>query len=450
MKRIIYYVLLITSIFCLQVRYAVAGSNKKLTSESIALLAVGTTARGLVVRLDLSSGSGSNFIININGRDVTVNHRVLARYIEDDPDLDNDKILLLSCSNFTAAQNLANKLGKHVIATDGIVRIYSDGGLLSFKNGAPDLFEEYVPNAARIAVNPQPRKPTSTSLAYVSMGENNEMVAFLAMFTLPETKAAITGLSNGDQQDFLADYKAAPATTFTLFNTATTGPKMIEAWVTIKDRPTYRNQVLVLQDGAEEILNDDQHAPLDPTDLDEVTGTSYVVGARGNWNKDLNTFPPTKTTYEVKMYGTEKCINTVEGGRVTSVTLTELRINPSDRNPYQQAKCKRVKNGITDQGTSNDDGGHLIGAQFGGTGEQINYVPMPPGVNRSGGSWYAMEQAWANYLSQQGNSPRIKNLVITIIYSGNSKKPTSFKVTWDQYNYETDVFERLTKNINNY
>ena len=181
MKRIIYYILLFISIFCLQVSYVVAGSNNKLTSESIRLLAVGTTARGLVVMLDLSSGSGSNFIININGRDVEVNHRALAQYIKDDPDLDADKILLLSCSNFTAAQNLANKIGKRVIATDGIVRIYSDGGILSFNNGVKDKFEECVPDASRIPVT-QPRAPSSETLAYVSMGAGDEFTDYFGTY----------------------------------------------------------------------------------------------------------------------------------------------------------------------------------------------------------------------------------------------------------------------------
>ena len=183
-----------------------------------------------------------------------------------------------------------------------------------------------------------------------------------------------------------------------------------------------------------------------------VASTTYVVGTSGNWNKDLNTFPPTKTKYDVTMYGTEKCTYTVEGGRVTSVSLTELKINPSNRNPYQQAKCKRVKNGVTDQGTGNDDGGHLIGAQFGGTGEQINYVPMPPVVNRSGrdNNWYAMEQVWANYLSKQTSSPKITNLVITINYSsGNSRKPESFTVVWEQYDEVNDKTVKLTEFIPN-
>jgi len=423
-KRIIYYILLFISIFCLQVSYVVAGSNKKLTSESIRLLAVGTTARGLVVMLDLSSGSGSNFIININGRDVEVNHRALAQYIKDDPDLDADKILLLSCSNFTAAQNLANKIGKRVIATDGIVRIYSDGGILSFNNGVKDKFEECVPNASRLATITQPRAPSSETFAYVSMGADDEMVAFLAKFTLPETKNAITGLA-GDQQTFLADYKAAPAATFALFNMAITGPKMIEAWLDIKDKTVERKDIDVLIDAADVLINDEEHAPIDPTDLTLVAGTNYTVGTKGSWNRNLNTFPLSITNgqYVVTMYGNVPCTYFVNGGKVVRVTISELRDVTSDRNPYQQAKCKRIKDG-----DPSDDGGHLIGTQFGGTGDQINYVPMPISVNRSPGDWYKMEMAWASKID---NGIAITDIEIIINY-GSDLKPTGFEVKWKE------------------
>ena len=99
-----------------------------------------------------------------------------------------------------------------------------------------------------------------------------------------------------------------------------------------------------------------------------------------------------------------------------------------------------------------DDGGHLIGTQFGGTGDQINYVPMPVSVNRAGGNdnWYAMEQAWADYLSNRGTSTKIKDLVITVNYSGGSKKPTTFDVTWKQFNTKTGDYDRNSKRINNY
>jgi len=114
---------------------------------------------------------------------------------------------------------------------------------------------------------------------------------------------------------------------------------------------------------------------------------------------------------------------------------------------YQQAKCKRIKEGSLISPV--DDGGHLIGTQFGGTGDQINYVPMPQSVNRSGGAWYRMEDAWADYLTEQGTNPRIRNLVITINYTGSSKKPNSFIVTWKQFDIETNKFVNQSATINN-
>jgi len=74
-----------------------------------------------------------------------------------------------------------------------------------------------------------------------------------------------------------------------------------------------------------------------------------------------------------------------------------------------------------------DDGGHLIGSQFGGPGEQINVIPMKSSVNRSGGKWYQMESQWANALAANKTVTDIK---ITIDYTGDSLRPSSFSVTW--------------------
>ena len=80
----------------------------------------------------------------------------------------------------------------------------------------------------------------------------------------------------------------------------------------------------------------------------------------------------------------------------------------------------------------NDDGGHLFATQFYGSGDIDNMVAMNRQVNRSGGSWYAMEQEWANALEGKGSyeSPQSVSVKIKVKYddsNGVSKRPTTFK-----------------------
>lgn len=52
MKRIIYYILLSTSIFCLHVRYAVADSNTESTSEGSELSAAAEAKHGESAKIE--------------------------------------------------------------------------------------------------------------------------------------------------------------------------------------------------------------------------------------------------------------------------------------------------------------------------------------------------------------------------------------------------------------
>lgn len=73
-----------------------------------------------------------------------------------------------------------------------------------------------------------------------------------------------------------------------------------------------------------------------------------------------------------------------------------------------------------------DDGGHLIGTQFKGSGQIDNLVPQNSGINRSGGEWYKMEQEWANAL-KEGSTVKVN---ITPNYPSSSLRPDSFKVEY--------------------
>lgn len=89
-----------------------------------------------------------------------------------------------------------------------------------------------------------------------------------------------------------------------------------------------------------------------------------------------------------------------------------------------------------------DDGGHLIGSQFHGSGDIDNLVAQNSQINRSGGQWYTMENEWANALKE--SPPRKVSVKIELIYSGNSIRPDSFEVV-----YEIEgkgIIEKVIKN----
>ncbi|MCB0077369.1 MAG: WXG100 family type VII secretion target [Anaerolineales bacterium] len=106
-------------------------------------------------------------------------------------------------------------------------------------------------------------------------------------------------------------------------------------------------------------------------------------------------------------------------GRITSVT-GELRDVSHPRHEHYQRK---VGNSA---GLATDDGGHLIGSQFGGVSEGVNLVPMSRMLNQAGGGWYRMEQEWAAAL-KRGESVRVD---IRPVYEGVSNRPTRFEVDY--------------------
>ena len=74
--------------------------------------------------------------------------------------------------------------------------------------------------------------------------------------------------------------------------------------------------------------------------------------------------------------------------------------NPGKRNYYAQRVAGREDRICTSNGNQGDnqpadDGGHLIGSQFGGSGDLDNLVAMSSKTNRAGGKWYNMEKKWA-------------------------------------------------------
>ena len=189
------------------------------------------------------------------------------------------------------------------------------------------------------------------------------------------------------------------------------------------DIATDANKVADLNDGVIDVPDNLVSSKFGKVeDLNAKQTTYNSSGKKGQgWDRELNS-PKANWTYKVGNY-TYKTDNL---GRVKEVEVSGLQkvANADDfRNSYQQSiKCKSSKNGL-----DGDDGGHLIGSQFGGPGEQINVIPMSSSVNRSGGAWYNMETQWSNALN---SNKTVTNIKIEINYNGDSLRPTDFDVTW--------------------
>ena len=117
-------------------------------------------------------------------------------------------------------------------------------------------------------------------------------------------------------------------------------------------------------------------------------------------------------------------------GRISRVEADELVLKKGKRNAHSQRVAGReyriteaeLKAGL-------DDGGHLIGTQFNGSGDLDNLVAMNHEINRSGGEWYNMEQEWASALKEV--PPRKVTVDIQPVYSGDSLRPDAFNIMYE-------------------
>ncbi|WP_256984963.1 DNA/RNA non-specific endonuclease, partial [Paenibacillus taichungensis] len=123
-------------------------------------------------------------------------------------------------------------------------------------------------------------------------------------------------------------------------------------------------------------------------------------------------------------------------GRIIDCEGT-IVLGKGDRSEYAQRTVGKGQGRLPD-----DDGGHLIGAQFKGPKDIDNLVPQNSQINRSGGVWYEMETDWVNALKEV--PPKKVTVKIEPIYSGKSMRPDAFEVV-----YEIEgkgIFEKIIKN----
>ena len=121
---------------------------------------------------------------------------------------------------------------------------------------------------------------------------------------------------------------------------------------------------------------------------------------------------------------------TDEFGRISRVEVDDLVLKKGKRNAHSQRVAGREYR-ITEaelwEGL--DDGGHLIGTQFNGPGDLDNVIAMNREINRSGGTWYNMEEEWASALKEV--PPRKVTVDIQPVYSGKSLRPDAFNVIYE-------------------
>ncbi|MGD7043350.1 DNA/RNA non-specific endonuclease [Jeotgalibacillus proteolyticus] len=146
----------------------------------------------------------------------------------------------------------------------------------------------------------------------------------------------------------------------------------------------------------------------------ENFGTHIVKGKNGRKELTPNVRYVTKENYK---YTTD------ELGRIADVKADKLILGKGKRNPAMQLVAGHEHRKL------NDDGGHLIGTQFRGSGDIDNLLAQNKHINRSGGEWFKMETEWANALKEV--PPKKVSVKIKPVFIGSSLRPDSFKVTYE-------------------
>jgi DNA/RNA non-specific endonuclease/Pretoxin HINT domain len=176
-------------------------------------------------------------------------------------------------------------------------------------------------------------------------------------------------------------------------------------------------------DGLVEIIDENNSSkPWNTFHKDKITGKGGP--SAGLWNEVINVVPLIPNH---KYVVDDKFIYETDGfGRVEAITVPDFQTGPSRvRWEDEQGRAKTRKNG-----NANDDGGHMIRAQYNGPSEQINYFPQNPQKNRpgTGGDWFNMEEEWKTIKDAPANAGKILKIEIIPIFSGNSKRPDMFEV----------------------
>ena len=154
------------------------------------------------------------------------------------------------------------------------------------------------------------------------------------------------------------------------------------------------------------------------SEITEITGENFgehiIKGKNGRKELAPNVRYITEENYK---YTTD------ELGRIVDVNAEELILQKGTRNPGMQVAAGREDRLV------DDDGGHLIGTQFRGSGDIDNLLAQNRQINRSGGEWYKMETEWANALKEI--PPKKVSVKIKPVFVGTLLRPDSYKVVYE-------------------
>lgn len=153
----------------------------------------------------------------------------------------------------------------------------------------------------------------------------------------------------------------------------------------------------------------------EPNSSFEVNGVKYYTDDNGKVYR-IGDKLRANATFEINGY----TYKTDDQGRVVSAE-GKLKM----RSPDYERNMENVRNMEDQEYRENDDRGHLIGHQFGGSDRLENLVPMDSELNQHG-DFAKLEKTLADAV-KDGAEVYVK---IEPVYEGDSTRPVGFKITY--------------------
>lgn len=168
--------------------------------------------------------------------------------------------------------------------------------------------------------------------------------------------------------------------------------------------------------------------------IDPPTVKVYTIGPNGplrNMFANLHPMPNAKYIVDKAQYFTD------DAGRVVKATFSIDKTHVTAPNLYNPKDITTI--GKLKGGMAGDDGGHLLGNNFGGSSSVLNIVPMKSSVNRTG-EFRELERLW-EAAAKEG---KIVQTEVKLKYpAGTSERPEWIEVI---YNVDGKKYAKLISN----